>query len=1026
MYSRSQVNRTRPIQGEYMQENKIKVAINRHIVDKNIGGNAYYMANEWENVELTIDDFINFVAVEGHAFCAQLSGNRSSANYKLTNLVSLDIDAGTTLKEALEDDFSQKYLTFFYTTSSHTVDENRFRLGFLLDRDLDNGNEYAAIKRALGLRYCSDPSTHDPSRISFGNQHATYQTFDNIMPSDVIDELIEQGRPPAIINRTDSVTGDFNNSIRRADKKLPRITVLKTKNGLLTRLADINERTQIHCPFHKDNNASAFANKNSHGSTYMFCIVCQTTWWMQSSKEEQIALRTDNDFVTVMKSVSREALERADERNFPADINPKKYPLAGFTSIEILNRQYLKVDTLHNGLTLIRSPKGSGKTESLIEIIRNLVTSKDFRTLSDFEWTDADELPRSFTTNYKVLLIGHRQALIRQLCERLGLNCYLDDKEHSYQEINIRKKRYGVCLDSLGKVSDIAYDLVVIDECEQVLAHLLSDTMKHRESIYKTLSHVIATSKNVVALDADLGWTSYLTLTEMRNITTPTAGNKNRVWIKINEHLADNNQIDIYSSKEELIGQMMADIDDNKRIFVASNSKRLIERLQASIEKTFGSGRSFAVTSANSRTDEVQFEIMNFEETFNKYNALLCSPSLGTGIDISFEEDEQVVDCCYGFFESLINTHLDIDQQIRRVRHPKQVRVWISPQKFNFETEFGVVKHQVLADKVLANTFIGFDPVTRSEIYKEDDPFLTLATHIISDQRLSQNNLKQNFINYKEKTGWVHKLISRNDAFADQGKEFLKLGKQLDDAAFIRRIQTAKPINKFEFDLIQEALEGDSKLPESSYWSFRRMTLEAFYQQELTAELIINDKRGELRTQYKLFRAILDQQYVNEINKILSQKYEKKGKTNPFDRIKERDAKVALLHALLSSSPVFKNGQFDLSCIYSAADLQSFARSCKKLAPYVEAQFSLPIRSDIEKKPTTQLHWFLKKVGISTIKSSKKIGTEKIYQYMIDPDSYNNMIALMELRDSEINDWKFINRLHGFQNVHKFAPALGG
>ena len=115
-----------------MQENKIKVAINRHIVDKNIGGNAYYMANEWENVELTIDDFINFVAVEGHAFCAQLSGNRSSANYKLTNLVSLDIDAGTTLKEALEDDFSQKNLTFFYTTSSHTVDENRFRLGFCL------------------------------------------------------------------------------------------------------------------------------------------------------------------------------------------------------------------------------------------------------------------------------------------------------------------------------------------------------------------------------------------------------------------------------------------------------------------------------------------------------------------------------------------------------------------------------------------------------------------------------------------------------------------------------------------------------------------------------------------------------------------------------------------------------------------------------------------------------------------------------------------------------------------------------
>ncbi len=66
-----------------MNPKLIKVAINRHIVDKNIGGNAYYMANEWENVELTTEQFINVVAVDGNAFCAQLDGSRSSKNYKL-------------------------------------------------------------------------------------------------------------------------------------------------------------------------------------------------------------------------------------------------------------------------------------------------------------------------------------------------------------------------------------------------------------------------------------------------------------------------------------------------------------------------------------------------------------------------------------------------------------------------------------------------------------------------------------------------------------------------------------------------------------------------------------------------------------------------------------------------------------------------------------------------------------------------------------------------------------------------------
>lgn len=76
-----------------MNQKIAKVAINRHIVDKNIGGNLYFLAKEWENVNLTIDDLINTVTHDGHAFCAQLHGSRSNKNYSLTNLVSIDVDA---------------------------------------------------------------------------------------------------------------------------------------------------------------------------------------------------------------------------------------------------------------------------------------------------------------------------------------------------------------------------------------------------------------------------------------------------------------------------------------------------------------------------------------------------------------------------------------------------------------------------------------------------------------------------------------------------------------------------------------------------------------------------------------------------------------------------------------------------------------------------------------------------------------------------------------------------------------------
>ncbi len=94
-----------------MQENRIKVAINPNIVDKHIKGNTYYLGNGWKNVELTVEELIAHV-LDGHPYCAQLnSDNRAAKNYRLTNLISIDVDAGTTLGEALDHEFSQKHLT---------------------------------------------------------------------------------------------------------------------------------------------------------------------------------------------------------------------------------------------------------------------------------------------------------------------------------------------------------------------------------------------------------------------------------------------------------------------------------------------------------------------------------------------------------------------------------------------------------------------------------------------------------------------------------------------------------------------------------------------------------------------------------------------------------------------------------------------------------------------------------------------------------------------------------------------------
>ena len=119
-----------------------------------------------------------------------------------------------------------------------------------------------------------------------------------------------------------------------------------------------------------------------------------------------------------------------------------------------------------------------------------------------------------------VLLIGHRRALLREAAGRLGLAYYRD-----LENITRDPSRLAVCLDRLPNFTesyvyrcqgkrlffrtDPAFDLVIIDESEQVFSHLVGDTITRTqgglERCYDALVFEIQGAKSVVALDADLG-----------------------------------------------------------------------------------------------------------------------------------------------------------------------------------------------------------------------------------------------------------------------------------------------------------------------------------------------------------------------------------------------------------------------------------------------------------------------------------------------------------------------------------------
>ena len=973
----------------------IKVAINVHFLNKEPkDGDERSYSKGWQNDELTVDEFISCIK-EGWAYTAQLSGNRSTKNYLCCNIASVDIDSGLTIDEALQMEFSKENLSIIYPTFSHTKEFPRFRLIFILPKIIETAEEQEVINRALGLIYKGDRAALDAARLFYGNTNCEPTSFGKSISQEEYNNLLEIG---AKIYSDKS--NDYNPTSNQSKRKLPLDFNFRLNNNTYATAGSLQYKTPILCPFHNDSKSSAFIEADQTGPIFLHCRVCKTTYWFKNYRSESI--RNFPDFVETIKDFGSKSINSIHD--FPVSFANSK--------ISFLNSQHLEVDEIPDGITFIKSPKGTGKTTSLTVILEKLLRKK-FLSILDFEEESFNDPDLSLNTPYRVLLIGHRVALIKDLCNRLGLNCYLDDNPSSSLS---RKQKYGVCLDSLRHVQFHSYDMVIIDESEQVLSHFLADTLKDRETIFHLLDSIVFSTRKVVALDADLGWASYLTLNWMkRDRGFHKSINFNNFII--NEYIPPPQVIEIYESRIHLIADMFNSIMDGKRVFVSSNSKRLIDKINAYLKKpNFKHINVISITSDNSTSNVVNHFIENIKTESLKYNAILSSPTLGTGVDITFENNKKLIDVVYGLYEPLVNTHFDIDQQISRVRQPGQIKVWLSHREFNFETDFEVVKADLIHNHFVQNSIIGFDPVTHNEIFDENNPFLRLMSLIVSQQRFSKNRIKNNFIVHKKSTGWKCIHVIKDDEISKLGSQITKEGKILAADELYEFILNSIPINQSDYEHLKELREGYQTLTSFEFASFQRMSFELFYCAPFDKILFKLDDNWRYRTSVINFEKITNEEVFN---KIYDQIKLLKKNTNRLKILKDPLASVVLLQTILKTTPFYSNFSFDSSVEYSNIDLAKFTSTCIKYKNFIVTQFGIPVRNDIESKGIQQLKEFLKLIGLDqkNTRTSTKDNV-KTYFYKLCPSTLDkiNEIVMNRSKYSD-NRWVFINNLYGFVDV---------
>jgi hypothetical protein len=306
-------------------------------------------------------------ARSGIAYCAQVTGRREQKNFLTTGVVSVDIDGGMALDEALDHPLVRDHAGFVYTTASHTDEDHRFRIVFPLVHQIDDALEVRALQRSLAVRLGGDLAATDPVRISFGNRNAEVFWLGHALSPELVRELIEQGRNDETASRREKV------STSRSSLLLNVADPIRTSTGAIVPFGELPHRTVVHCPYHHDKNPSAFVVESRDGVRGLHCSKCSTSYWPNR------LLEVVDDFEAAARTSLRE----------------RGHGLRAFDAVTVdFDEDFPAPGRLTTRLTLVRSPKGSGKTTALA----NYFGRKD-----------------------KVLLVGHRRLLNLQSSARLGL-----------------------------------------------------------------------------------------------------------------------------------------------------------------------------------------------------------------------------------------------------------------------------------------------------------------------------------------------------------------------------------------------------------------------------------------------------------------------------------------------------------------------------------------------------------------------------------------------------------------------------
>ncbi|MEC4988852.1 MAG: plasmid replication protein, CyRepA1 family, partial [Oscillatoria sp. PMC 1068.18] len=660
----------------------------------------------------------------------------------------------------------------------------------------------------------------------------------------------------------------------------------------------------------------------------------------------------------------------------------------------IINQKYLG-DLSELGITYdnlpkflaIQSAKGTGKTHSIAELAA-----------------------LAQRVGQKILVLTHRIQLGLALCNIFGID-YVSEFRNSETGGVFG---YGLCVDSLHSKSLARFNpeewsdaLIIIDEVEQVIWHMLDSTTCQKERVailenFKTLIGNVLSDENdgnLIVADADLSDISLNYLSSLGH------GRKPRLIVNNYKPHGQESYI-VYNYNDttpaNLVNNLIKAIARGEKVFIQlsaqkAKSKWGTKNMEAFLKKEF-QGKNLKTLRIDSETiaepGHPAFGIIpNLNEELSNYDVVICSPSIETGVSIDIK----------GHFNSVwiiaqgVQTCDGVRQSMMRVRENIPRHLWAAPRGLSQvgsgeKTFKGLISSQHKLTKANINllTQVGADDLEAGVCPKALSTWAergTLINQEMADYRTTilamlgeEGQLvmtSEDFDDDLREEG--HKVTEEEDKEFEEEAVYqkIKLSKQKVYDQHCEQIANADDIDNKRY----EQLKDQRAKTEQERLEYQKAKLRYRYDLNVTPLLVKEDDDGLYRSTQLLYYATVGWKYLPERERKLIEnfKQESEGKIfNPDFNRSMLSAKVFVIRKLLPLS-ILSDNERELR--NADADLIEMAELAKKFRWDVKRVLGITVNPDAS--PIKVLRQILDKLGLS-LKLLRKEGSRgeqvRIYQ----------------------------------------------